>query len=44
MEDERKYSIVEGRFMEDTNIVRLMEGSWRMKAHIVRLKAYMEDI
>ena len=41
MEDESKYSTVDGGFMEDesNHIVPepLMEGSWSMKANIVRL-------
>ena len=36
MEDESKYSMIYGGFMEDESTY-YMEGSWRIKAHIVRL-------
>ena len=36
------YSTVDEGFMEDESyIVWLMEGSWRMKANIVRLMAFI---
>ena len=40
MEDEGKYSMVDGRFMEDESKYRTDGGLWRMKANIVCL---MED-